>query len=569
MPTLLQINVTANWGSTGKIAEQIGDCAISQGWRSYIAYGRMSNPSKSHLIKIGSSIDVLEHFVENKFLDNEGLASRCATRRLLQKIRQISPDIVHLHNIHDHYLNYPILFDFLAKQKIPVVWTQHDQWATTGHCCFNLKGCEKWQSGCCDCPENKWFSLDKSSRNYELKKKLFESLDYLHIVAVSKWLEGKLKRSFLKDRPITVIHNGIDLNTFCPQTSDVYEQYGIEKHRKIVLGVSAVWDERKGLNDFFELAKKLDEKDFSIIIVGRLKRNVVKQVDGCPIHYVDRTQNQIELAQLYSAASVFVNPTYQDNYPTTNLEAMACGTPVVTYRTGGSGEAVSDETGCVVERGNIDKLATAVLSFLQRDTKHLCRQRAIALFDKNKCFNSYIHLYQRLIGGGKIILGVSSVWPRSKGLEDFVELSKDDTLTVVLVGLKHYQVKELKKKDCNIIAIERTQNPKELAMLYSMADVYVSLSYFETFGLTILEAMACGTPAVVYDNTNQKEMISPETGIAVKSGDVEAARKAIYMMIENDFKKKHSDDCRKRAELFDKNACYWHYVDLYEKLLIR
>ena len=152
MPKLLQINVTANWGSTGKIAEQIGLCAQKHGWKSYFAYGRMKNPSKNELVKIGNAFDVYEHYAESRLLDNEGVASRRATRRLLQRMDEIQPDIVHLHNIHDHYLNYPMLFRYLAEKKIPVVWTQHDQWATTGHCCYNLVGCERWKDECHDCP---------------------------------------------------------------------------------------------------------------------------------------------------------------------------------------------------------------------------------------------------------------------------------------------------------------------------------------------------------------------------------------------------------------------------------
>ena len=149
---LLQINVTANWGSTGKIAEQIGLCAQAHGWKSYIAYGRMMNPSMNELIKIGNTFDVYEHYAEARLLDNEGVASRRATRRLLQRMDEIQPDVVHLHNIHDHYLNYPILFRYLADKKIPVVWTQHDIWSLSGHCDTNLLGCEKWKTECKECP---------------------------------------------------------------------------------------------------------------------------------------------------------------------------------------------------------------------------------------------------------------------------------------------------------------------------------------------------------------------------------------------------------------------------------
>ena len=398
--TLLQINVTANWGSTGKIAEQIGLCAQAHGWKSYIAYGRMMNPSKNELIKIGNAFDVYEHYAEARLLDNEGLASRRATKRLLRRIDKIKPDVVHLHNIHDHYLNYPILLRYLAEKNIPVVWTQHDQWATTGHCCYNLVGCERWKEECHDCPLAKWYSLDYSRRNHRMKKQLMADIPSLTIVPVSEWLGDNIRQSHLKDRNIQVIHNGIDIKTFFPQPTNAHERYGIDKQKKIVLGVAAVWDVRKGINDFYAFAKRLPADEYAIVIVGQRTEDIKKVENSCHMVFVDRTQNALELAQLYSSASVFVNPTYQDNYPTTNLEAIACGTPVITYRTGGSPEAVDDSTGLVVEQGDVDGLVSAVEMLANGDYKDACRKKAEAEFDNTKCFNPYIKLYNKLLGGG-------------------------------------------------------------------------------------------------------------------------------------------------------------------------
>lgn len=398
MPTLLQINVTANWGSTGKIAEQIGLCAMEHGWKSYIAYGRMMNPSKNKLIKVGTMADVYEHYAENLLLDNEGLASRHATKKFLRQVDEVKPDVVHLHNIHDHWLNYQMLFKYLADRNIPVVWTQHDQWAATGHCMYNLSGCERWKCECHDCPLSKWYSLDKSRRNHRLKKELLASIPSLTIVPVSEWLGGNLLRSHLKNRPVQVIHNGIDIHTFSPQTGDVHERYGIPQGLKIILGVAAVWDSRKGLDDFYALSERLSADEYSIVIVGRLTEKARVVADGCHMVFVDRTQNALELAGLYSSASVFVNPTYNDNYPTTNLEALACGTPVITYRTGGSPEAIDEKTGFVVEPGNVEALADTIrkmkVSPLSSDD---CRKRAEQYFDKDKCFEKYINLYDSLI----------------------------------------------------------------------------------------------------------------------------------------------------------------------------
>lgn len=403
IPILLQINVTANWGSTGKIAEQIGLLAMQHGWESYIAYGRMVNPSKSNLIKIGEQWDVYRHYLEGRFLDREGLASRKSTRTFLKVVDEIKPDIIHLHNIHDHYMNYPLLFQYLAEKKIPVVWTQHDQWSTTGHCAFNLVGCEKWKTGCEKCPEIKWYSFDRSKANFLLKKELLAAIPSLTIVPVSEWLGKNIAQSHLKERPIQVIYNGIDLDVFKPQQKDVHLRYGIEG-KKIVLGVAAVWDKRKGLNDFFELAKRLPSEQYAIIIVGKIECKYDKNNnEGCQVIFLERTQNQLELAQLYTAASVFVNPTYQDNYPTTNLEAMACGTPVITYNTGGSPEAVTPDTGWVVEQGDIEGIISIVKSLELKGKSEItaqraaCRKRAEQEFDKNKCFEKYVELYNQLI----------------------------------------------------------------------------------------------------------------------------------------------------------------------------
>lgn len=406
MPTLLQINIASNWGSTGKIMEQIGLCAQEHNWDSYVTYGRKDyhNPSKNHVIRIGSILDAYEHYAENLFLDNEGLASRFSTKSFLNKVDEIQPDIVHLHIIHDHYLNYPMLFSYLAKRKIPVVWTQHDQWATTGHCYYIPDDCERWKDECYDCPISNCFSLDQSRRNFKLKKQFTSVLPSLTIVPVSEWLGEHLRQSHLKGRPIQVIHNGIDINTFSPQKMDVRKYLGIQENKKIILGVAALWDRRKGLTDFYELSKRLSVEEYAIVIVGRLIDKRVFMEDGCQMVFVDRTQNVSELAQLYSSATVFVNPTYQDNFPTTNLESIACGTPVITYNTGGSPEAIDEKTGIVVEQGNVDAIAEAIYKLNDYPLfSEDCRKRAEDYFDNKKCFVKYMELYEKLIQHNEVL----------------------------------------------------------------------------------------------------------------------------------------------------------------------
>ena len=395
MPKLLQLNAVANWGSTGKIVEQIGLKAQESGWDSFVAFGRHMNPSKLELIKVGSIPFVYEHFLENRFLDREGLASRLPTYRLINQMKNLKPDVVQLHNIHDHWLNYPQLFRHLAKEKVPVVWTFHDCWAFTGHCALYYDDCVKWKTGCGNCPHKFNYCTDRSSYNYILKKELFNSIKNLTIVPVSDWMGEKVKESFLGQHKIRVIHNGIDLKVFKPTESAIRKKYGIAKN--LVLGVAQVWSKKKGLNDFFALRNRLCD-DYSILLVG-LSHDQIKSLPNGIIG-LTRTGNVFELAKLYAAADVFANPTYSDTFPTVNIEALACGTPIVTYRTGGSPEAVDEKTGVVVEQGDLDGLCSAIFEVAKKGKEYYsasCRKRAEMYFDKEKCFKNYIELYNGLM----------------------------------------------------------------------------------------------------------------------------------------------------------------------------
>lgn len=391
---IIQINECLNL-STGKIAQQIGESAIAHGWESWIAYSSREPliHSKSHIIKVGGLFNPYFHYAESKLFDREGLSSRFVTRRLVEEIQEIKPDIIQLHNIHDHWLNYQILFDYLNKTDIRIVWTFHDCWAFTGHCFhFVTKKCQKWQTGCYECPLKREYPntlLDRSKKNYELKKKLFATSPNLTIVACSKWMADLVRQSFLKDKRIEVIHNGIDLNVFKPsenKTDDCIFR---------VLAVSNVWNKEKGYYDILKLREALPA-DYEIIIVGLTSDQLKEMPKG--IKGIQRTQNVQEMVDLYSSADVLINPTYADTFPTINIEALACGTPVVTYKTGGSPEIIDEKTGIVVEQGDLDALANALYSLREKplDSKE-CRQRAVALFNKEERFKDYIKLYEQLL----------------------------------------------------------------------------------------------------------------------------------------------------------------------------
>lgn len=403
MPTLFQINVTCNWGSTGRIAEEIGQTAIRQGWTSYIAYGRGKPISESHLIRIGNDWDMYEHGLETRIFDNHGLASRGVTRKLIKQIEEIKPDVIQIHNIHGYFINYPILFDFLAKSEIPVVWTLHDCWGFTGHCAhFALAGCYQWKNEeCFHCKHKKSYPaslfLSRAHRNFLEKKMAFTAPKNVTIVTVSHWLEELVKQSFLSCHQVKTINNGIDTQIFAPKQNirEVRKKMGVCQPY-MLLGVASVWEASKGIFDFVKLRSLLPCDQYAIVMVGvddKTAKDLPKD-----IVIVKRTNNVEELAEIYSAADVFLNPTWQDSFPTTNLEAMACGTPVVTYCTGGSPESLTTETGKVVAQGDLSALVSGVEEICQKGKEAYvaaCRQRAVENYNKEDRYMDYVMLYQK------------------------------------------------------------------------------------------------------------------------------------------------------------------------------
>lgn len=406
MKKLLQINPACNMGSTGRIAEQIGLLAMQEGWECYLVHGaRHINPSQLRTIQNVSIFEERIHALETKVFDNHGLSSRRATRKLVEVIKQISPDVIHLHNIHGYFINYKILFEYLSESNIPVVWTLHDCWSFTGHCSyFSLQKCDRWRKGCYMCPLKKSypsaFLFDRSSQNYQQKKKSFNSVDNLTLVPVSDWL-GELVMSSLFNRPkVHRIYNGVDLKVFQPKSDaiTVYLKFSIEPSKKIIMGCASSFGPRKGYEDFIKLSSVLDS-NYQIIMVG-VQESQIPELNKSGIIGITRTESVEELALYYSCASVFLNLTYEDNFPTTNLEALACGTPVITYRTGGSIEAIDTHTGIIVEQGDINGLIQAINDITicsDNYSANNCRQRAEALYNKNDRFKEYISLYEKLI----------------------------------------------------------------------------------------------------------------------------------------------------------------------------
>ena len=402
MKKLLQINSLVNIGSTGRIAEEIGELVMNNGWESYIAYGRGERLSKSETVKIGTNLDTKIHALQTRIFDNHGSGSKKATENFIKQIKKINPDIIHLHNIHGYYLNIEVLFKYLGNSKIPVVWTLHDCWSYTGHCAYySFVKCEKWKTECNHCPQKGSYPaglfLDNSKKNFIKKKELFNSVNNLTVIPVSNWLANDVKHSFLSDYNIKVINNGINLNVFDKkESSDLLKKFNL-KGKFVILGVANVWDNRKGLKDFILLSKHL-KNDESVILVG-LNKHQLKNLPANIIG-IQRTESTIELAEFYNLADVYLNPTWEDNFPTTNLESLACGTPVITYDTGGSPEAISCDTGFIVEQGNvlgvIDKIRMIKKKRKEFFTQN-CRERAIKFFNKEEKYLEYLNLYIKKI----------------------------------------------------------------------------------------------------------------------------------------------------------------------------
>ncbi len=394
---VLQINSVCGIGSTGRIATDIDKVLKEQGHESYIAYGRNLPNNCDNPIKIGNRLDNYLHVAKTRIFDKHGFGSKKSTKKFINKVELINPDVIHLHNIHGYYINIELLFEYLKEANKPVVWTLHDCWAFTGHCShFDYIGCKKWETGCYGCPQKNSYPssilIDNSKDNYTRKKEIFTGVNNLTIVTPSEWLAGLARESFLNEYPIKVINNGIDLDVFKPTKSDFRRKYNLE-NKFIILGVANIWGRNKGYDYFIELSKKLN-KDEIVVIVGVTEKQKSQLPDN--IMGITRTNSTKELAEIYSSSDVFINPTLSDTFPTTNLESLACGTPVITFNTGGSPECIDESCGFVVEKGSLGEMLEKIRIVKENGKSSYsqeCRQRVVTLYDKSDKFNEYIKLY--------------------------------------------------------------------------------------------------------------------------------------------------------------------------------
>lgn len=401
---VLQINTRyINGGSTGRIVADLVDIQQQNGIEPYVAFGfgiNIPESQKSFVYRITSNANLFISKVLTKLRGRHGFDNYFETKKLLRWIDIINPDIIHLHNIHNHYINCELLLKYIAQRNISTILTMHDCWTFTGWCAyFDYPKCDKWMIECnnCNCL-NKYprtWIFDRSKKNFHQKKSLFAPIN-LTIVTPSQWLADLVGKSFLKNKKCYVIHNGVDINNFYPEPSNIKSELGISEEKKIILGMAFNFEERKGIKYFFRLNEKHKE-DWQVILVGVSKSQ--KQLLPKGIIALEKTDSISKLRQLYSIADVFVNPTLEDNFPTTNIESLACGTPVVTFATGGSPESVTQTTGIVVNQNDELGLESAIKKIFLCDRQKLqllCRERAVTYFDKKKQFLQYVDLYKSI-----------------------------------------------------------------------------------------------------------------------------------------------------------------------------
>lgn len=401
---VLQINTTfKKGGSTGRIAFDLMQIHQREGIESYAAYAYdLGVNDIPNTIYLQSGIRRKLNTLRTRLFDHHGFYNEHETKKLIRWMDEIHPDIIHLHNIHNHYVNVKMLFEYIKQHDIPVVWTLHDCWSFTGHCAyFDFAGCDKWKTGCHHCPSLKdypptWF-FDRTRRNYADKKDVFTGVQNLTLCPPSKWLGGLAKESFLKDYSVEVINNGVDTTIFKPTDSDVKSKLGIAD-KKMILAVASIFNARKGVKYLKELPELLHD-DETLVIVG--VKPAQKEFFSHPrCITINRTDSLQELAAYYFAADVFINPTLEDNFPTTNIEALACGTPIVTFKTGGSIEPVTEETGAIVDKYDMNGLLSAVREIICKGKdayQSACITKARNDYNKEIQYMKYIELYKRIL----------------------------------------------------------------------------------------------------------------------------------------------------------------------------
>lgn len=393
---IVQINAVVEYSSTGRIVSELHEALQVSGHQSWVAAtNAVDSPG---LIKIGNVTDRKFHGLYSRISGRQGYASWRSTLRLVDKLKAIKPDVVHLHNLHGNYINLPILLEYLGENDIPVVVTLHDCWFFTGHCCYFVDtDCNRWQHGCGKCPDlrnwnTSWF-FDRSHTNLKDKERLFRGIKRLAVIGVSKWVTGFVKYSILKNaRIIRPVYNWIDTDVFYPQENTEFRSRFASPDEKVVLGVSHLWDNHKGLNDFIALAKAMPTYKF--VLVGKIDEGI-----GLPTNMFapGQTADVNELAGYYSMSDVFFNPSKRETFGKVTAEALSCGTPVVAYDTTATPELVPPGCGGLVAPGDLNSAADKIIKTANTPgLRESCRDFARKTFSKSQLISEIIDIYTKI-----------------------------------------------------------------------------------------------------------------------------------------------------------------------------
>lgn len=394
---VLMINVVCGIRSTGRICTDLAKALEEQGHEVKIAYGRENVPEQfqKYAVKIGSDLDVKLHGLKARLLDGAGFGSKAATKRFIKWVEEYDPDVIHLHNIHGYYINVEILFKYLKKSRKKVIWTLHDCWSFTGHCCYYTSvECKKWKNKCYDCPQKHVYPesiiVDKSEDNYNKKRMIFTSLPSMELVTPSKWLKSEVESSFLGKYSVRAISNGIDLAVFSPTVNNFKKNNSI---KKMLLGVASTWEKRKGLDDFIQL-RALLPSEYTIVLVGLSNEQIANLPEG--IWGLERTDSLNKLVELYSSADVFLNLSVEETMGLTTVEAMACGTPVIVYDSTALPEVVEQWSGEIVAPNDLCGVIDAIKRIEQNINSYRPEKTALKYNNKDK-YGEYLNLYENIV----------------------------------------------------------------------------------------------------------------------------------------------------------------------------
>lgn len=403
---VLLIDVNCKYSSTGKIVYDLYSRLNADGHEARIAYGRGDVIDEPGIFKFGIDSETKKHALLARITGKNGCYSPKSTARLIEYIKEFKPDLIHIHELHAYFVNHGQLLEFLKEQQIPVVWTFHCEYMYTGKCGFAYE-CQQYKSGCGNCPYIheyvSSFGIDRTAQLLAEKKKSMEGLNLKAIVTPSKWLADKTKETYLYKYNIQVIHNGIDTDgIFYPRPADVElrSEYGINQDDRLVLAVAPnIMDVRKGGQTVLDLAETMPDTQFVLVGADETKRH------SDNVQLIARTKNQDELARWYSEADIFIICSKAENFPTTCIEALCCGTPVVGLDECGTKETAPEPYGTFVKvdiagdsdvkyAATLEALKKAIDSQMARElSAQQIRDFAVSAYDNKVMYNNYLNVY--------------------------------------------------------------------------------------------------------------------------------------------------------------------------------